>query len=61
MSTGPIKSRIDRLLEMAVALVAIALLVTWAWQLIRPLVPVVVAAALLYGAVRYAVYRSRNW
>jgi hypothetical protein len=59
MNTNPVKSWTDQLLEMAVALVAIGLLLNWAWQLIQPLVPVLVVTGVLYGAVRYGISRSR--
>lgn len=61
MNAGPVKSWTDRLLEMAVALVATGLLLNWAWQLIQPLVPVLVVAGVFYGAGRYGIRRSRMW
>lgn len=59
MITNPVKSWSERLLEFAVTLVAVGLLLNWAWQLIRPLVPLLVVVGLLYGLVRYGIHRSR--
>lgn len=55
------KSGLDRLLEMAIALVAIALLLNWAWQLIRPLLPIMVLVAGVCGFVTFLVRRTRSW
>ena len=41
MNGAPFKSWTDRLLEMAIALVAVGLLLNWAWALIQPLIPVI--------------------
>lgn len=42
MNSNP-RSWLDRLLELAVGLVMAGLLLTWAWSLLRPLVPVLMA------------------
>lgn len=61
MTGNPLKSGLDRLLEMAIVLVAIGLLLQWAWQLIRPLIPVVVIIAALVAVITLLVQRKRNW
>ena len=61
MNTGPVKSWVDRLLEMALALVAIGLLLQWAWQLIRPLVPVLVVGSGLVVTATTVRKRHRQW
>lgn len=57
--TGPVISWLHRLLEYAVLLVAIGLLLSWAWQLIRPLVPVI-AITIGIGVIGALVVRRRN-
>lgn len=52
---------LDRLLGMAVALLVIAALLHWAGALLRPLVPVLVAVAVLLGLVRWLVRRRGEW
>jgi hypothetical protein len=39
---GPVKSWLDRLLEFSITITAVALLLNWAWTLIKPLIPVVI-------------------
>ncbi len=58
---GPAQSWLDRLLEMAVLLVVIGLLLNWAWNLIRPLVPIMVVVAGLTAAVTFIARRGRSW
>jgi hypothetical protein len=39
---GPVKSWLDRLLEFSITITAVALLLNWAWTLIKPLIPMVI-------------------
>jgi hypothetical protein len=57
----PLKSWVDRLLEIAIALTAAALLLNWAWLLIRPLIPVFVIMAGLSATATFIVRRNRSW
>ncbi len=61
MNGAPLKSWTERLLEMAVALVAVGLLLNWAWTLIRPLIPVMVIIGGLGTIGSYLVQRNRGW
>ncbi len=51
------KSWLRQLLETAVGLVTVALLLNWAWRLLRPLVPVIVVGV---AAVSIATW-LRRW
>lgn len=53
MSSPPFNSWTDRLLEMAVTLVAVALLLNWTWQLVRPLLGVLVVAVVVYAWISW--------
>ncbi|HVE45137.1 MAG TPA: hypothetical protein VNA57_00115 [Acidimicrobiales bacterium] len=55
------KSWLDRLLETAVALVAVGLLLNWAWQLIEPLAPVLLVSAGLAVIVPAVVRWRQGW
>jgi len=59
--TQPLKSWVDRLLEIAIALAAAALLLNWAWRLLRPLIPVFVIMAGLSAIGMFIVRRNRSW
>lgn len=61
MNPGPVKSWLDRLLETAVVLVVIALLVNWAWSLIRSLIPIIVITTGLGLLVAMVVRHNRSW
>ncbi len=61
MSRERFRSWLDRLIEVAVGLVVAGLLLTWAWQLLRPLVPVLVIGTGLSAVVRWLFLRSREW
>lgn len=61
MNSAPFKSWTDRLLEMAIALVAVGLLLNWAWTLIRPLIPVIVIIGGLGVIGTFIVQRNRRW
>lgn len=58
---GPMKSWSQRLLEFAMTLVAVGLLLNWAWQLLRPLVPVLVVGGGVGVLVGLVVRRMRGW
>ncbi len=61
MSRDPITSWLDRLIELAVGLVVAGLLMTWAWQLLQPLVPVLVMGTSVVVAVRWLIHRHQDW
>lgn len=61
MSRYPVMSWLDRLIELAVGLVVAGLLLTWAWQLLRPLAPVLVIASAVVLLVRWLVTRRQQW
>ncbi len=61
MSRDPVTSRLDRLIELAVGLVVAGLLMTWAWQLLRPLVPVLLIGTGLVVLARWLVHRRQDW
>ncbi len=62
MSSDPVKPWLNRLLELAVGLLAAALMLSWAWALLRPLVPVIVlAVAMVVGVSAAAGYLVRRW
>jgi hypothetical protein len=50
---------------MAITVFAVAILLSWAWRLLRPLLPVimggVILVALVGGAVRTLVRRREYW
>jgi hypothetical protein len=60
--SDPIKPWTNRLVEFAVSVLAAALMLSWAWALLRPLLPVlvIVGAALATVAV-LAGYVIRRW
>ena len=58
---GPLKSWVDRIVEAAVGLVAAALLLNWAWILIRPLVPVLVTIVVGVAVTAAIVRRHHGW
>ncbi len=60
-SIGPFKSWLDHLLELAISLAAIGLLLNWAWQLIKPMVPVLVVTGGLGFMVSLIAQRRRSW
>ncbi|HSH59895.1 MAG TPA: hypothetical protein VK988_09705 [Acidimicrobiales bacterium] len=61
MSRDPVTSWLDRLIELAVGLVVAGLLMTWAWQLLQPLVPVLVMGTSVVLAVRWLIHRQQDW
>ncbi len=61
MSRDPVTSWLDRLIELAVGLVVAGLLMTWAWQLLQPLVPVLVMGTSVVVAVRWLIHRHQDW
>ncbi len=61
MRRDPVTSWLDRLIELALGLVVAGLLLAWAWQLLRPLVPVLVMGTSLVVAVRWLIHRHQEW
>lgn len=55
------KSAVRQLLEFCFGVLVAALMLTWAWQLLRPLVPLLVGLAVVIVAVRLYVRRYRQW
>lgn len=55
------KSWTDRLIQFGIAVVALALMLNWAWTLIRPLIPVIVFIAGIGVIGSYVVQRHRGW
>lgn len=51
----------QRLLEFALLLVAVGLLLNWAWQLLRPLLPVLVVGTAVFLTALFITRRLRNW
>jgi hypothetical protein len=43
----------ERLLGFAIACLAAALLLSWAWMVLRPLVPVLLVVLVVYGVLRW--------
>lgn len=60
-SSSSVRSWLDRLLEFAITMVAVGLLLNWAWQLIRPLIPVLAVSSGIGILVMFIVRRQRNW
>lgn len=58
MSHRPL-SILDRLLSAAITLVVAALLLSWAWALLRPLLPVLVSGLALFALGRVLLNRWR--
>ncbi len=61
MSRDPVTSWLDRLIELAVGLVVAGLLMTWAWQLLRPLVPMLAIGTSLVVLGGWLVHRRHEW
>ena len=55
------KSWGSRLLEFALCVLAAALLLAWAWRLIRPLLPVIAVVAVVVTAISLIIRRRRSW
>lgn len=60
-SGGPLQSWADRLLSSSVAILIAAIALSWAWSLIRPLVPVLAALAALVLVVALITRRHQRW
>ena len=58
---APMKSFGSRLLDLALSLLAVALLLSWAWALLRPLLPVIITVAAVLVAVGLVVRWRRFW
>ena len=57
----PVKSWSASLVEAALAVLAAALMLDWAWRLLRPLLPVVVVAGGLAVLAAAGLRRLRQW
>jgi hypothetical protein len=58
----PIKPWTNRLVEFAVGVLAVALMLSWAWALLRPLVPgLAVALSLIVTLTAVFSYIVRRW
>lgn len=53
------KSLSRQLLEFSVSIVVVALLLNWAWQLLAPLLPVLILVSAAGGVLMS--YRRRRW
>jgi predicted PurR-regulated permease PerM len=53
-------SWLQRLVEASLGLLVVALLLRWAWQVLRPLLPVLLVAATL-AIIATVVYRRRKY
>ncbi|HSH61438.1 MAG TPA: hypothetical protein VK988_17705 [Acidimicrobiales bacterium] len=61
MSRDPFRSWLDRLIELAVGLVVAGLLLTWAWQLLHPLVPMLLIGTALAVLGGWLLHRRHQW
>ncbi len=66
--SDPVKPWVNHFIEFAFGVLAAALMLSWAWALLRPLVPVIGTVALLVAGVlflsavtRWLVVRYRGW
>jgi len=55
------KPWVDRLLEVAVGLVVVALLLRWAWDLLSPLVPILLVFVIGAFITRALIRRHGEW
>ena len=55
------KPWVDRLVEVSVALVVVALLLRWAWDLLTPLLPVLLVVLVGAVVVRALLRRHQDW
>jgi len=51
----------SRLLDLALSVLAAVLLLAWAWRLVKPLVPVLVAGVAVVGVARLVLHYRRYW
>lgn len=58
---GPVKSWPSRLVEAALAVLAAALMLDWAYRLLQPLVPVIVVVAGLFVLTSVGLRPLRQW
>ncbi len=54
--TSPAKSWSHRFFEAAVVVFAAALLLSWAWELLMPLLPLLAFVVLVYGFLRWRTH-----
>lgn len=50
-----------RVVDLALSVLVAALLLAWAWKIIRPLLGVLIAGAIVVGALRYMAHRRRGF
>ena len=55
------KSFASRILDLALCLLAATLLLTWAWSLLRPLLPVIIVIAMVLVVVGLVARWHRFW
>jgi|GEM_PF-5522275 len=48
-------------LKLTLSLVAAALLLQWTWQLVKPLLPLFVLAAVIWVTIRVVRARRQDW
>lgn len=58
---GPVKSWGERLLEFALSVLAAAFVLHWAWQLLKPLVPIIAIVSGLIVIVVLIIRWHREW
>ncbi len=51
----------SRLLDLALSVLAAVLLLVWAWRLVQPLLPVIVAGAATVGIASLVLRYRRYW
>jgi hypothetical protein len=51
----------ERLLKLAITLVAVAFLLQWAWSMARPLVPFAIVGLVVWGVIRVVQARRQRW
>jgi hypothetical protein len=62
---SPIKGGINKLMTYSFTVLAAAIMLSWAWSLLKPLVPVIVVTVAVglavAGVVRFFLGRERRW
>ena len=51
----------SRLLDLALSVLAAVLLLVWAWRLVQPLLPVIVAGVVIAGIAGLVLHYRRYW
>ncbi len=55
------RSLVDSVLKTAITIVVAVLLLRWAWNLFRPMVPILVVMAVAILAIRSYIAYRRRW